>query len=137
MSQKRIRAIYEGRLKTWADARSPVLRIAFENVPFTPANGETYIKAFVFPAMSVNLDLAGASTTYRGVFQASVCVPINNGSGAASGIADELAALFVPNTLLTDGVVTVQQVTPASIAPALQGESEYIVPVSFTYRADI
>ena len=136
MSQKRIRAIYEGRLKTWADARSPALRIAFENVPFTPANGETFIKAFVFPAMSVNLDLAGASTTYRGVFQASVCVPINKGSGAALGIADELAALFVSNALLTDGVVTVRQLTPCSVAPALQGESEYIVPVSFQYRLD-
>ena len=136
MSQKRIRAIYEGRLKTWADARSPLIRVAYENAPFNPANGESYIKSFLFPAMSVNLDLAGASTTYRGVFQASVCVPINKGAGAALGIADELAALFVSNALLADGVVTVRQLTPASVAPALQGESEYIVPVSFQYRAD-
>ena len=136
MSEKRIRAIYEGRLKTWADARSPALRIAFENVPLNPANGETYLKVFLFPAQAVNLDLAGESTTFKGVFQVSIVVPISKGSGAALGIKDELSALFVSNALLTDGVVTVRQLTPASAAPALSGDSEYIVPVSFQYRAD-
>ncbi|KGQ19932.1 Phage protein [Lysobacter dokdonensis DS-58] len=136
MSAKRIRAIYEGRLKTWADARSPALSVAFENVPFNPANGSTYLRAFLLPAATTSPDLAGALTTYRGVFQVSVCAPINKGAGAALGIADELAALFVVNARLTASGFTVQQITPCSVAPALQDDTHYIVPVSFEYRAD-
>ena len=134
MSQKLIRAAYEGRLNTWAAARSPALPVAWENKPFTKPAG-AYLKAFLLPAATDAPDLAGALRTYRGVFQVSVVVPINTGPGAAMGIADELAALFVVNARLTN-TVTVQQITPCSIAPALQTESEYIVPVSFTYRCD-
>ena len=134
MSQKLIRAAYEGRLKTWADARGTPLTVAWENRPFTKPAG-AYLKAFLLPATTDAPDLAGALRTYRGVFQVSVVAPINTGPGAAMGIADELAALFVVNARLTN-TVTVQQITPCSIAPALQTESEYIVPVSFTYRCD-
>lgn len=136
MSAKRIRAIYEGRLKTWADARIPALRVAYENVPFTPTSGETYLKAYLLPATTAAPDLAGTVTTYRGVFQVSVVVPINKGAGAALGIADELAALFVVNARLTASGFTVQQIAPCSVAPALQDDTNYIVPVSFQYRAD-
>jgi len=136
VSIKRIRAIYEGRLKTWADARVPALPVAYENVPFDPVTGATYLKAFLLPANTVSGDLAGALTTYRGVFQVSVCAPINKGAGAALGIADELAALFVVNARLTASGLTVQQITPCSVAPALQDDTNYIVPVSFQFRAD-
>lgn len=136
MSAKRIRALYEGRLKTWAAARVPALPVSYENVPYTPTTGSTYLKCFLLPATTTSEDLAGALTTYRGVFQVSVCAPINKGAGAALGIADELAALFVVNARLTATGFTVQQITPCSVAPALQDDTHYIVPVSFTYRAD-
>jgi hypothetical protein len=136
VSQKKIRAAYESRLATWAAARSPVLRVQYENVPFTPAQGETFLKAYLLPAKTQSPDVQGALTTWAGVFQVSVYAPINNGSGAALGIADELAALFVTNARLTQAGLTVQQVTPCSIAPALQDATSYVVPVSFQYRAD-
>jgi hypothetical protein len=134
VSQKLIRAAYELRLKNWADARSPALSVAWENQPFTPPAG-AYLKASLLPATTTSDDLAGTLRTYRGVFQVSVVSPINVGPGAAYGIADELAALFVMNARLTN-TVTVQQVTPCSIAPALQDATSYIVPVSFQYRCD-
>lgn len=136
MSQKVIRAIYEARLATWAAARSPALSVAYENQPFTPVTGATYLKASLLPAPAGSDDLAGAHRRYGGVFQVSVYAPINVGSGAANGIADELAALFVLNARLTSGAVTVQQVSPATVAPALQIENHYVIPVSFAYRAD-
>ena len=136
MSQTLIRRAYEGRLATWAAARSPALQVAWENQPFTPTTGATYLRAYVLPAMTDAPDLAGALRTYRGVFQVSVCCPINTGPGVAAGIADELAALFVVNARLTSGGLTVQQITPWSIAPALPSDTNYIVPVSFQYRAD-
>lgn len=136
MSQKLCRQAYEARLKTWADARSPALRVAFENAAFTPIADETYLKASLLPARTDSEDLAGEHRAYRGVFQVSVYAPINKGPGAAESVADELAALFVLNARLTAGAITVQQITPASVAPALQFDSNYVVPVSFEYRAD-
>lgn len=135
MSLKRIRAAYEGRLAAWAAARSPALTVAYENAPFTVPSG-VYLRAFVLPADTVSDDLAGVLTTYRGIFQVSVIAPINTGPGAALGIADELAALFLANARLTVSGLTVQQITPCSIAPALQDATSYIVPVSFQFRAD-
>ena len=136
MSQTLIRRAYEGRLATWAAARSPVLPVAYENVPYTPATGAVFLRAYVLPATTESLDLAGTLRTYLGVVQFSVCCPINTGPGAALGIADELAALFVVNARLTSGAITVQQITPCSIAPALQDASHYIIPVSFQFRTD-
>lgn len=134
MSHKLIRAAYEGRLKTWADARSPALSIAWQNLPFTEPAG-AYLRAFLLPIPTQAIDLAGASRTYRGLFQINVVAPLNKGPGEAEGIADELAALFVVNAQLTN-TVTVQQITPCSIAPALQSDTHFVVPVSFEYRAD-
>jgi hypothetical protein len=137
VTQKRCRAAYEGRLATWAAARTPALRVAYENAPFTPVTGETYLAPALLPAQTESEDLQGVLRTYLGVFQVLVSAPINSGPGAAMGVADELAALFTNNLRLTVSGLTVQQITPASVAPALQDESRYIVPVSFTYRADI
>lgn len=136
MSQKIIRAIYEARLATWAAARVPALTASYENTPADPAEGATHLRASLLPADTDSQDLAGAHRVFRGVFQVSVYAPINTGPGAATGIADELAALFVYNARLTSGSVTVQQISPASIAPALQFDSYYVLPVSFGYRAD-
>ncbi|KAF1706289.1 phage tail terminator-like protein [Pseudoxanthomonas sacheonensis] len=136
MSNKRIRALYEGRLATWAAARSTPLRVSYQNQSFVPVTGQTYLRAILLPADTSSDDLQGAMRTYRGVFGVNVVAPINTGAGAAEGIADELAALFTMNARLTASGFTVQQVTPATQAPALQDASSYIVPVSFQYRAD-
>lgn len=136
MSQKLCRQAYEARLATWAAARSPALAVSYENTQANPATGATHLRASLLPAETASEDLAGAHRAYRGVFQVSLYVPINTGPGAAAGIADELAALFVLNARLTAGAITVQQISPASIAPALQVENYYVIPVSFQYRAD-
>lgn len=136
MSNKRIRALYEGRLLTWAAARGVPLTVVYQNRPQVPTTGTAYLKCFLLPADTASQDIEGALRTYRGVFMVSVVAPINTGPGAAETIADELAALFVLNARLTASGFTVQQITPASQAPALQDASTYIVPVSFEYRAD-
>lgn len=50
MSNKLCRQAIETRLATWAAARVPALPIAFENAPFTPVTGATYLRAFLLPA---------------------------------------------------------------------------------------
>ena len=134
MSQKQVRAIYETRLATWAAARAPALPIVYENDPLTPP-ATTYLRAFLLPADTTSEDLAGTLRTYGGIFQVNVVAPINTGPGAAAAIGDELAALFVLNARLTGGV-TVQQITPTTVAGALQDADRYTIPVYFSYRSD-
>lgn len=136
MSQKKCRAIYEARLATWAAARSPALRVAYQNAPFTPATGETFLRVHQIPAATQSADLAGTLRTWLGLIQIDIMAPINAGSGAALGIADELGALFVHNARLSTTGLTVQQTAPVSVGPALQDEAHFQVPASFSYRAD-
>jgi len=136
VSTQTIREAYEGRLATWAAGRSTPLRVAFENVPFTPAGGETYLRVHILPARTVSADLEGDHRGYRGVCQVSIVCPINVGAGAAGNTADEIAALFPVNLRVTREGMTVQVITPASVAPALPTDSSFTVPVSFEYRAD-
>lgn len=137
MSTKAIRVILESRLSTWAAARVPALRISFENNAFTPAAGETYLRATLLPANTGSLDLKGDHRLYRGVFQIDVRRPIGSGAGPALDIAAELNTLFPVNGRYTSGTVTVQAITPPSAAQGAQADSEYVVPVSFQYRADV
>lgn len=136
MSQRIIRAVLESRLDDWASNREPALRVAYENASFEPATGETYLRARVLPASTTSEDLEGAHRAYRGVFQVSIVSPINDGAGAEAGIADEIGVLFPVNLRLSLSGITIQIITPASAAPALQKESSFIVPVSVTYRSD-
>jgi hypothetical protein len=136
VSQKKCRQAYEARLATWAASRSPPLRIEYENVPFVPVTGATYLRASALPARTTSPDLAGDMAVFQGVFQVLVVSPINIGSGVALGIADELDALFPVNQRLSISSFVVQQTTPVSLAPALPDANSFIVPVSFEYRAD-
>lgn len=137
MSTEACRAILEGRLATWAAARSTPLRVAYQNVPFTPQAGETYLRSYLLPADTTAEDLAGALRTYRGVYQISIVRPINGGSGPALSIAAELNTLFPVNGRYTSGAVTVQVIIPASAGPGQQEDTAYVVPVSLQYRADV
>jgi hypothetical protein len=135
VSNKLCRRAIETSLAAWAAARTPVLPIAWENVPFTQPSGP-YLRAFLLPAMTTSADLAGAHRSYRGVYQISVYSPINAGAGAAEAIADELAALFPLNTRLTVPGLTLQVMTPVTSAQGAQDATNFVVPVSFQYRAD-
>jgi hypothetical protein len=135
VSNKLCRRAIETQLAAWAAARTPALPVAWENVPFTPPSGP-YLRAFLLPAMTTSADLAGAHRSFRGVYQVSVYSPINAGSGAAESIADELAALFPLNQRLNVPGLTLQIMTPVTAAQGAQDATNYVVPVSFQYRAD-
>lgn len=144
MSQKIIRSLYESRLAAWAAARSPALPIAYQNLEFPGKNPDgsqkpmpaTYLRAFLLPAETDSLDLAGDHRLYQGLFQVSIVAPTDKGAGAAEQIVNELVALFPLNLRLTKDGLTVQVITPASQGPSIQESISYMVPVSFRYRAD-
>jgi hypothetical protein len=136
MSNQTIRQLLDSRLQTWARAQQPALAGAWENVPFSPTPGSTYLRPFLLPARTAAADLSGALSTWRGVYQVDVVTPINAGPGAADAIADQLAALFPAFLRLTGGDVVLQIMSPASAAKGVQDANGYTVPVSFQYRAD-
>jgi hypothetical protein len=136
MSHAIIRQIYEARLKTWAEARVPALRIAYENVAFTPVNAETYLKAFTLPANTDSQTLAGDHRGYIGVFQVSIITPAGAGTGKAGGIAGEIADLFPVDLRLTKSGLEVLVLTPVDPGPGITQDSTYTVAASFQYRSD-
>jgi hypothetical protein len=136
MSHKLIRQIYEGRLAAWAAARAPVLRIAYQGVPFTPTPGETYLEAFVLPAGTTSESLGGDHKAYTGVFQVSVVMPAGGGTGKSEGIVDELAALFPLFDRYSKAGLTVVTMTPVEQGPGIPDGSNWTVSASFQYRAD-
>lgn len=140
MSETRIRALYETRLQTFADAND--FKVAFENSKADPtklANSDgVYLTAFLLPADTGSEDLAGDHNGHVGVFQINVNTKVGVGPGIAYRTADLLRASFTNNLRLTnadDGFV-VQIVSPLSIGPGIKGASVYTVPTSFRYRAD-
>lgn len=137
MSDTRIRYLIETRLANWASTRSPALPVAWEGHSFTPPAG-IYLQAFMLPANTGSDDLQGAHRVYRGVYQVSINCPSGSGSGAAGGIADEIAALFPMNLRLSivSPAFSVTINSPCSAGPGQVGDGRYVVPISFLYRAD-
>lgn len=136
MSHKIIRSLLEARLKAWAAARTPALRIAYQNVAFTPSNDEIYLRAFLIPAGTDSNDLAGAHRLYTGVFQITIVTPTGNGPSGAETIADELAILYPLNDRLVRNGLTALIMTPVEPGPELTEDTAFALPVSFQYRAD-
>lgn len=139
MTMPRIRSLLEGRLSTWAAARSPALAVAWENAAFTPPAG-TYLRAFILPSATRSDDLEGSHRQYTGVFQVSIVAPLGTGPGAAEGIAEELATLF-PVVTATGGRYTnsgfvVSIITPMANGPFIREPDRNVLPVSCRYRAD-
>lgn len=134
MSNHICRSLIEAQLSAWAVAQS--LPVAWENVPFMPTAGVTYLRGTLLPAATSAPDLAGDLRTWLGIYQIDVMTPINAGPGGAENIAAQIAALFPLNQRLSGIGLTLQVMTPPSAAHAVQDADRYVVPVSFKYRAD-
>ena len=134
MSDRSIRALFEGRLNTWATARTPALPVAWENLNFTPPAG-TYLRAFVLRGDTTSKDLAGALRNRIGIFQINIVAAAGAGAGPAEAIAADLEALFPNNLQLTQGGFTVQVITPLRVRNGMP-DDRYTLPVDLQYRAD-
>lgn len=135
MSNKAIRALLEKRLGTWAKAQSPVIPVAFQNAAFTKPSG-LYLRAFLLPNPTDTRFLESTDREYMGVFQASIVAPLNGGPSAADTVVAALEALF-PKDLLLTSTLTVRVTSTPSAAPALTEPDAYVVPVSFSYQAQV
>lgn len=137
MSDLKIRQCFETRLAAWSAARVPPLPIAYEDRAFTPpADGASYLMAFLLPANAISDDLEGAHTGYAGLFQVSVVTKSGVGRGVAGLIAEEIADLYPNNLQLSKAGFSVFVRSPMLSAPTISGETTNTLPLRFQYRAD-
>lgn len=133
MSQTTIRSYFETKLATYAAAHSLVLKVAYENAPFTPPSSGTYLEAYLLPAYTLNPFVSATHKREGGIFQVSVVGEAAKGTKALYDVAQEIVNLFpvVPK----DNAVSVEQ-TP-HIAKVFKTESGKIaLPVSIMYRLE-
>ncbi|WP_439878863.1 phage tail terminator-like protein [Pseudomonas prosekii] len=136
MSHAIIASIYEAKLIAWNAARPEKLEIVFENTAYTPAAGETYLRAFTIPGDTASNTLGGDHRLFTGVFQVSIIAPAGTGKTKTNPIAAELTDLFLLYVRDTKNGFVVTPMTPVDQGPGITGDSTYTVPLSFSYRSD-
>lgn len=137
MSHAIIASIYEAKLIAWNNARLEKLKVVFENMAYTPAEGETYLRTFTIPGDTASNTLGGDHRLYTGVFQVSIICPAGTGKAKANPIAAEIIALFPLYVRDVKNGFVVTPMTPVDVGPGITGDSTYTVPLSFSYRSDI
>lgn len=136
MSHAIIASIYETKLIAWSKARAEPIKVVFENVQYDPAEGETYLRAFLLPGDTASSTLAGDHRAFIGVYQVSIVAPAGTGKARTNPLVAELTALFPLYARDTKEGVTVVTMSPVDPGPSMSDPPTYTVPVSFEYRAD-
>jgi len=136
MSHAIIASIYEAKLIAWSKTRVEPIKVVFENVQYDPADGETYLRAFLLPGDTASSTLAGDHRAFIGVYQISIVVPAGTGKTKTNPLVVELAGLFRLYARDTKSGVTVVTMSPVEQGPGIADAATYMVPVSFEYRAD-
>lgn len=130
MSDALIRKAFESRLKTWADAQTPAIPIAWPNVAFTPPAGR-YLRAFTLPAETQYLSTDNVCKTWKGIYQVSFCMPIGTGAGAVESLLPSLTAAFTSN-FVQDGL-RIFLLRPFSARPGIEEPDRWVVPVDAAF----
>ena len=133
MSQALIRRALETALKTYADGAS--LPVQWQNVILNPQPA-AYLRAFLLPAQTSSADIARTNRAHAGIFQISICRPLNEGPGNAEAIAAALSAVFRPSTPLSAGGITVWCAQPLSVGASINEPGHYVLPCTVQYLAD-
>jgi hypothetical protein len=131
MSHRKISAALSTRLNTLTDAPP----IAFENVPFTPVEGTTWLRESYLPATSSTVGMEpGGSTDFIGVYQVSIYAPLDDYKFESHQLIDSITAHFARGTGLEfDGqAVIIEQV---NVAQGLASGGWWLMPVSVNWRA--
>ena len=137
MSDQIIRAALMSATQAWADAQTPPIPLARENVDFTPpANGARYARTFLLPVPTNTDTLDMLHCSFEGVFQVTLCMPKNAGNGEADSLCASLRQALSPATPIVRSGVKVFITRPMSRATGIQEDDCYAVPVSCAYRAD-
>lgn len=133
MSYEIIRSL----LETHLDSLMPRVRTAWESVSFTPEVGELYQRAFLLPANTQNPTLGDDHHREIGIFQVSVCAPLQEGAEQALERAELIRWWFKRGTTLESNGFAVRMLSTPSIAPAIHELTAYVIPVSINFTCDV
>ena len=137
MSDAIIASAIESRLYAWAAAQTPAIPVAWENVDYTPIAGNRYLRGFLMPADTLNPSQGSAHKHLHGIYQVSVYVPANTGTGGARGLAKEIEVLFARGTVIVKSGLNVRiNRTPATSQGMNDDAGFYMTPVTIYYDAD-
>lgn len=137
MSNKIIRAAIEGRLKEWAAAQVPPIPVILENRGAKPAVGQRYMRGFLLPADTLNPSQGGQHKRYHGIYQVSIYLPENVGTGDSDDLAKAIEVLFAcPTTIQKAGLNVHINQTPAIASSHPDGEGFYMTPVTIKYDSN-
>ena len=123
-------------LETALNGMSPAISTAWENVPFTPANGTAYQQVFIQLNNTENPEFANG---YResGIFQINLRYPINTGAAAALTRAELIRSTFKRGYSFTNNGVTVTIDKTPSIGSGTIVDDRYFLPVRVNFYANV
>lgn len=133
MSNINIRRAFEKRLALM----TPALSTQYENVAFTPVANVPYQKAFLLPAEPENPTMGDAYRRYVGVFQVTLCYPINTNALAIQTRAEAIANHFKRATSMIEAGQTVLVLRTPTISAAFVTDDRYNVVVSIFYQSEL
>ena len=135
MSHARVRNLFQTALKAYADNKG--LRVAFDNVQFTPTTNETYLVSHLMPASTNSGTLSGDHKAFVGVSQITIVSPSGRATSQSDEISLELQQEFTVYKRYIDSTgFTVQVMSPLHTPEGKVQNGGWIVPCYFDYRAD-
>lgn len=131
MTQKTLRKEIEDKVRAWANSQSPVIKIAYENVPFEKTD-DTFIQLYIIPAASVNSTVDAKRVTLLGILQFNIFTKAGEGTKKSEDLAQALIDLFpvFPKT----GTVSIE--SSGYIMSPLYDAQWRVTPVRFNYRQE-
>lgn len=112
----------------------PSIRISLPNVPFEPANGETYLEARFLPNTTQSPFLSlNDPNEYKGILQVTVCVPSATGEIYPRELTGNIIRHFQRGLKLWCSSMKILIDRQPSTAPALQDADRIRIPISISY----
>ena len=135
MSHARVRNLFQTALAAYAATKG--IRVAFDNVQFTPTTNETYLVSHLMPASTNSRTLSGDHKAFVGVYQITIVSPSGRATSKSDEISAELQQEFTVYKRYTDSTgFTVQVMSPLHTPEGKVQNGGWIVPCYFDYRAD-
>lgn len=130
--QSNIRKAFEKRLITMPEGLGSA-KTAFENVPFTPIEGEPYQMSKLVPVEAENPTLGDDYHREVGFYQVVLSYPKGKGVGAITTMADKIKSYFKRGTTLTEGTdkVIVEATPSVSSVYITDTRAELVVRIRY------
>lgn len=115
----------------------PTLSTQYENTAFLPVANVPYQKAYLLPAQPENPTMGDAYYREVGVFQVTLCYPINTNVVLAKDRAESIKQHFKRATRMTNGGQTVQVIRTPTVSPSFVTDDRYNIVVSIFYQSEV